>query len=425
MPAKSPRLSDVASQQDIVGDASPVSPAKRLALRAQVVARTAAQKRFSKLLTDIGTANHRMRNVNDLLDAGRRAFAAHVEPVHRQFECARRDSALEIAKRLVATTKHKGFTATLRRFTTDFLDDFMPQWEVQDDEEFEPLYVEIFGPLEEEEGAGALDDEARDILRAMGMPEDLITEAFGVAADDSEDDVGAASSAPEAHSAGQRQRPLSKRQLAAEQTAESAKLAVRTLYRQLAGSLHPDRARDDAGRAVATERMVRANVAYAANDLQALLALPLETARESDEYLVNEADATVRSWCEALAGQLSEIKATTRQLEETLYIALGDCTKYAVASKMKVADIERNVKVTADEARLELDAINGDLEALRDDARFVGWLKALQSEVKNQTSAFDDDFGEDFEAMIRDAMVTYEQASRRMPPRPSKRKARR
>ena len=79
MPAKSPRLSDVASQQDIVGDASPVSPAKRLALRAQVVARTAAQKRFSKLLTDIGTANHRMRNVNDLLDAGRRAFAAHLE----------------------------------------------------------------------------------------------------------------------------------------------------------------------------------------------------------------------------------------------------------------------------------------------------------------------------------------------------------
>lgn len=424
MTAKSPRLFDPTSQQDIFADAPPVSAAKRLALRTQVVARTPAQKRFSKLLVDIENANLRLRTVNELLDAGRRAFVEHVEPQQRRIDEARRVLALELAKRLISTTKHKGFTAALRRFATDFLGDFLPQWEVQGDAELEPLYQKIFGNLEEADDIDEFDefdetdetDEfARELLRKMGMPDDLIDSALGRAGG------GAANQSP-SHGQGSEaeKRPRSKRQLAAEQTAESAKLAVRTLYRQLASSLHPDRARDDAGRAVATERMARANVAYAANDLQALLALQLEAARESDEYLVNETDATVRTWCDALAGQLAEIKAAMGQLERTLHMALGERAAYVNVSKLKLADIERNVMAAAEDARLDVVAIHGDLDALRDDARFVGWLKSVQNDFKNECSAFDDDFG----VMILDAMDTYAQASKAASPRRSKRKAR-
>ena len=188
MTAKSPRLFDPTSQQDIFADAPPVSAAKRLALRTQVVARTPAQKRFSKLLVDIDNANLRLRTVNDLLDAGRRAFVEHVEPQQRRIDEARRVLALELAKRLISTTKHKGFTAALRRFATDFLADFLPQWEVLGDAELEPLYQKIFGDLEEADDidefdefdeTDEMDEFARELLRKMGMPDEVIDGALG------------------------------------------------------------------------------------------------------------------------------------------------------------------------------------------------------------------------------------------------------
>jgi hypothetical protein len=58
--------------------------------------------------------------------------------------------------------------------------------------------------------------------------------------------------------------------------ADQLKQSVRDIFRKLTSQLHPDREPDAAERARKTALMQRVNVAYAANDLLALLELQLE-----------------------------------------------------------------------------------------------------------------------------------------------------
>ncbi|TAG47658.1 MAG: hypothetical protein EAZ30_08965 [Betaproteobacteria bacterium] len=400
MPAKSPPPIDPTTQQDLFGNASPLEPSQRLALRAKVLARTPAQKRFSRLLTDIENANRRMQGVSEMLEAGRNAYRDHLEPIFEQLTEAQRAVAFQIAKRLVDKTKHKGFTVPLKRFTTDLLEGMLPPWEVQADDPLRPLYEEIFGPPEafdETDEDYPLDPASREALRAMGIPEEFLDQLSS----EQRGDADPAPHTPPPPGAQGKKRAPNKRELAAEQSAESAKLALRTLYRQLASSLHPDRARDDAARLLATERMARANVAYAANDLQALLALQIETARDTDACLVNETDATVVAWCEALKAQLVEIRSTTLQLERHLVGALGGPLMSGRVKAITVDFVLRSVKASAAEVKEDLALTLADVAELQDDTRFVAWLKDMQDKTRARSDPFFDDFDDIFDEALR------------------------
>jgi len=367
------------AQSDLFGDAPSVSVQTRLVRHAEDVAHRPEQKRLCKLLQDIEKANRRLAEVGDLMAIGSREASARLEPALEKLITARHDLAFALAVRLTAEQKLKGFTPRLRDFAADVLADILPPHVARDDAALAPLYECIFG-AEDDDGMGwngiaksNVSDEARAAFRGIGMPDSLIDQLRSLA----DGDASPPDSAPD------KPRRRSARQLAAEtaaqNAAQSAENALRTLYRQLARSLHPDRAADATAQALATERMARANVAYQAKDLQALLALQLETAQDGKSQLVNGTTETVNGWCDALAAQLAELKANVREQEAALLQAMG--ARPGRSLRGVNADVVREaVSASVREVEADLAMVAEDAVCVRDDARCVAWLKA-QREV--------------------------------------------
>ena len=85
-------------------------------------------------------------------------------------------------------------------------------------------------------------------------------------------------------------RPPSARQLKAQEQAQDAKAALRSIYRQLASALHPDREPDPVERERKSALMSQANAAYERGDLTALLQLQLQAEQVDEAHIAQMAD---------------------------------------------------------------------------------------------------------------------------------------
>lgn len=124
---------------------------------------------------------------------------------------------------------------------------------------------------------------------------------------------------------GRAARPSAK-QLRAEQEAKEASQTVREVYRKLAAALHPDRAEPGATpeqQAARHEQMARANAAYAAGDLLALLALQLEIEQVDMARAAQIAAAQVKHFNKLLAEQLREIEIELADRERSFVDSYG------------------------------------------------------------------------------------------------------
>jgi len=98
---------------------------------------------------------------------------------------------------------------------------------------------------------------------------------------------------------------------------------LRTVYRQLASHLHPDRELDATARAHKTQLMQRVNQAYEAADLLALLQLQWEIEQLSPKHLRQMQDAHLQRFTAVLAEQLKHLQQATRASEQTVAHMLG------------------------------------------------------------------------------------------------------
>ncbi len=116
--------------------------------------------------------------------------------------------------------------------------------------------------------------------------------------------------------AAQFRKPARKKQSAAakraEEDARQASQTVREVYRKLAAALHPDRVAttaNDEERARSTQLMQRANAAYEAGDLLALLTLQLQIEQVDQVQASRLAASQVRHFNKVLAEQLKELES--------------------------------------------------------------------------------------------------------------------
>ncbi len=119
-----------------------------------------------------------------------------------------------------------------------------------------------------------------------------------------------AQAARAATQAARRGRPT-RAQLDAERRAQAVKQAsasVREVYRKLASSLHPDRESDPVERARKTALMQRANQAYAANDVLALLHLQLQIEQIDAAHLAAVPEVRIKHYNQVLRAQLTELE---------------------------------------------------------------------------------------------------------------------
>jgi hypothetical protein len=153
-----------------------------------------------------------------------------------------------------------------------------------------------------------------------------------------------------------------------------AKSALRTLFRQLASALHPDREPDEQERLRKTTLMSEVNAAYEKNDLTTLLRLQMQVAQVS---LLNKA-GTARMADDKLNAMSLWLKEQVAALEDDL-----DHLESRLSQELCVpvrADADEEVlslslqRIQADQ-RHTADSLAADLRRIQSDAELKRWLK--------------------------------------------------
>lgn len=165
-----------------------------------------------------------------------------------------------------------------------------------------------------------------------------------------------------------------------QQQAEEATKSVREVFRKLASALHPDRAADEDDRRRRTELMQRANQAYTANDLLALLKLQLELEQVDAEHVARASSRHLQHINRVLAEQLEELR------EELLHRSETFAMEFAVEPwiKLNPRRLEPLLTPQVRELQAALAKAQAELRQLADPAQARRWVAQVRREQQLQ-----------------------------------------
>lgn len=339
---------------------------------------TAAQKRFNSLLASIEKLRGEIEDIGRVLDARRPAHVAERGQLAAEAQALQIEMLGLLDQRLQA----KGLTATQKRQTREILLNLYDQLAGQlGDVELAALAPLIARYRSADDVEALAEDEALAMEEAKAMFADL----FGkeLPADESLEtpqDLMAALARQmqreqEAEAARREarkgRRKPSARALAAEQQQQDAQGALRTIYRQLAASLHPDREPDAAERERKTALMSEVNAAYGRRDLTALLRMQLQIAQVDASQLAALADDKLKAMNRLLEEQKQALLQDRRMLAYELEVEFG-LPQYATWSEQALL---RAMREQIEELKSLGEWMRGDLQVVQDEASFKGWLK--------------------------------------------------
>lgn len=362
--------------------APPVEPGTTLALgalRFSAAQLSPAQKRFNQLLAQTETLARKIEATRQATDIHRALFASRIHPLEKERDGYMRQMALWLDGRL----KQKGLSDKQKRIAREIICGLAAGLAVQGDEAMQALH-DAHSPHSLADGEKAA---TADLQQAM---EDVFGESLGE--DDApfesmEDLMRAAmekmSAAQTAQQVAQAERDakrnakrkksaaqLKKEELAATQ-AQDADGALRTLYRQLASALHPDREPDPREQLRKTALMKDANAAYERRDLLALLQLQLRADLADGDKVATMAK-------EKLAAMTTLLKERVAVLNRELYAVEWQAVEefglppYATFSE---ASLKRQLVTQQQDLQADIAMMQLDLQRVRDDAHLKRWLK--------------------------------------------------
>jgi hypothetical protein len=169
-----------------------------------------------------------------------------------------------------------------------------------------------------------------------------------------------------------------------------AKSAIRTIFRQLASALHPDREPDEQARLRKTVLMSEVNAAYERNDLTTLLRLQMQvtqvnpqnkagTARMADDQLI--------AMCQLLKEQVAALVDDLDQLQSRLSRELCVPVRADADEALLSQSLQR---ILADQ-RHSADSLAHDLRRIQNEAELKRWLKE-QWQMAKEAVATSTDF---------------------------------
>ena len=161
-----------------------------------------------------------------------------------------------------------------------------------------------------------------------------------------------------------------------------AKSAIRTVFRQLASALHPDREPDEQERLRKTALMSEVNAAYEKNDLSTLLRLQLQVTQVKPGGAARMADAQLMAMAPLLKEQVAALEDDLDQLQSRLSRELCVTVRAEADEAVMSQALQR---IQADQ-RHSADSLQGDLRRIQNDAEFKRWLKE-QWQLAKATSA--------------------------------------
>ncbi len=166
------------------------------------------------------------------------------------------------------------------------------------------------------------------------------------------------------------QREPSPATLLEQQGQQDASVTLRTLYRQLASALHPDRASDEAERARMTALMSAANAAYDRRDLLALMDLQLQAELADPDHLERLSAQRLQAVTRLLKEQSASLERE-RQGEQQRWLHTLDLP---AGSRLDAATLERQLELQELALLRELQQAEGAQQQAGDLAALKAWL---------------------------------------------------
>jgi hypothetical protein len=161
-----------------------------------------------------------------------------------------------------------------------------------------------------------------------------------------------------------------------------AKSAIRTVFRQLASTLHPDREPDETERLRKTALMSEVNAAYEKNDLTTLLRLQMQVTQVKPGSAARMADAQLVAMALLLKEQVAALEDDLDQLQGRLSREL--CVP--VRADADEASMTQALQRIQADQRHSADSLAADLRRIENDAELKRWLKE-QWQLAKATSA--------------------------------------
>ncbi len=168
-----------------------------------------------------------------------------------------------------------------------------------------------------------------------------------------------------------------------------AKSAIRTIFRQLASALHPDREPDEQERLRKTGLMSEVNAAYEKNDLTTLLRLQMQVTQVTPQNKAGTArmaDDKLIAMSLLLKEQVAALEDDLAQLQSRLSREL--CVPVRAAAD-EVAMTQSLQRIQADQ-RHAADSLASDLRRIQSEPELKRWLKEQWQQAKEQVQSSGD-----------------------------------
>lgn len=158
---------------------------------------------------------------------------------------------------------------------------------------------------------------------------------------------------------------------------------LRELYRRLAASLHPDRARDAADGQRRTVLMQRLNAAYKAGDLIGLIELQVEIGLLDAAGVDALTDARLQQYNRELSRQCEAVARELAQVEQ------GFCEDYGLdlAQRPRPQQLDKLLARCKREVEADLAGLRGDLRELQQPQALKRWLRQ-QRQLADEDAGF-------------------------------------
>lgn len=344
---------------------------------------SAAQKRFNTLMSQIDTAQATATTLRQFLDQHASAHHNAMDQLDQENRALRKRMALFLDNCIQAastTGKGKKLTPNQKQQAIDTVLSLCEQVG-SEDTELQAL-VERYDPTSPEEEAAM---QARRQQASQQLVQEMAASYMGASfakgrVFDSPEEVLRAAMEHEQQQAEKYQaqrearkakKPASPTQIKEDQKREDAQNALRTVFRQLASSLHPDREPDAQLRERKTALMSEVNAAYGRKDLSTLLRIQVQSDMLDAAKAATLSEAKLKAMCEVLTDQLRSLKGDNDQLRIQMQLDLG----YPAYLRFREADVLASLQEEQTQLRNDLNAMRAELESLQDDKLLKAWIK--------------------------------------------------